>query len=150
MNIGYLASSAAKAYLAAAALTTVEKFYAEFENPDNADGNSADVRQLPCVLCFFSGAQEYPPRTGNYSGELTVRIEGSADDHTAAQLEAIFEEVWAKISTDTIIADLSAAQTGFTAFGFTGGIQQTAQIIDGRIRTKGIILPINCCAKDLT
>ena len=150
MNVGYLASNAAKEYLAAAGLTTVSNFYAEMENPFSADETQNNKRELPCVVCFFGAGQEYPLGTGNYSGELSIRIEANASTQTAAQLEAIFNEVWSKISTDTILDDLSSAGTDFTAFGFTGGIQQTAQVIEGRLRTKAMVLPINCCPSDVS
>jgi hypothetical protein len=153
MNIGLLAANAAKAYLTALspALTTVTNFYSELEDPDNAD-STAKTRLLPCVICFFGGAQEYPIGTGNYSGELSIQVQASADDTTALEFAAIYDEVWSKISTDTILADLGAAGTNLTAFGFTGGIQQTAQTLDQehRLRIKSMILPINCCPSDVS
>lgn len=154
MNVGLLAAQAAKAYLAALnpALTTVTNFYAEVEDPSNSDDTAANTRALPCAICFFGGAQEYPIGTGNYSGELSIQIQASAERTTAAQFAAMYDEVWSKISTDTILADLSAAGTDFTAHGFTGGIQQTPQTFDHErnLRFKAIVLPINCCPSDVS
>jgi hypothetical protein len=154
MNVGYAASKAAKAYLASLNLEKITNFYAEFEDPDNSDGNAANTRTLPCVVCFGGVGEEFPMFTGNYNIELNFKVMVSADDHTAAQLEAKFDEVWAQISTDSILSDLNAAAVDndieFTAFGFTDGIRQTAQTVEddakGRILSKSIILPINCCA----
>jgi hypothetical protein len=148
MNIGLSASQAGVALLQAANLTTVSNFYAEIEDPDNTD-SSAHVRSLPCVVCYFSDATEYPLGTGNYSGTLFFQVEGSADDMTAAEFEAVFDEVFAAISIDTLAADISAAGDDFTCFGLTGGLQQTAQTINGRIRVKSLAVPMNCCALDV-
>jgi hypothetical protein len=154
MNVGYAASKTAKAYLESLDLEAVENFYAEMEDPDNADGNTAHVRELPCVICFGGVGEEFPMFTGNYNIELNFKVMLSADDHTAAQLDAIYDELWEQISTDSILADLNTAAVAngieFTAFGFTEGIHQTAQTVEddakGRILSKSIILPINCCA----
>jgi hypothetical protein len=150
MNIGLKASETAKAYLAGLDLETVENFYAEVEDPSNADDTQANQREYPCVVCYCSAGEEYPQFTGNYNCDLFFRIEASADDHTSAQLDAIFEEIWAQISTDTILSDLTAAGEDFTAIGMTGGVSQTAQSREGRTLVKSIVLPINCCAFDLS
>lgn len=150
MNVGLLASEAAQAFLAAAGLTTVTHFYAEIEDPSSADYSTQNLRSRPCVVCFFNDAKEFPFGTGNYGGELNFRVEGSADDLLVSEFAAIFEEVWGKVYTTTILADLSAAKAGFTALAITDGVRQTAQVIEGRIRTKGLVLPINCCAKDIS
>lgn len=154
MNIGLLATSAAKAYLGALdpALTLVTNFYAEVEDPDVTGENRAKKYEYPCVICFAGAAQEYPIGTGNYSLELTFQIRARSESHTAEQFSELYEEVWAKISTDTILADLSAAADDFTILGPTEGIQQTQQTLDTerRLRIKSIVLPINCCASDLS
>jgi hypothetical protein len=149
VNLSLLAAEAGRAYLVAQNFATVTNFYAEVEDPD-AHENDPAVRDLPCVICTFSQGTEYPMGTGNYSGTLEFRMESSADDQTSAEFLAMFDEVWAKISTDTILADLSAAGTNFTAFGFTSGIEQSALKIENRIRTKSISLPINCCPSDVS
>lgn len=150
MNVGLKASQAAKAYLESLGLETVENIYAEVEDPSNIDQTQSITRELPCVVCFCTVGEEFPMRTGNYNCELNFRVELSADDHTADEVEEIFEEVWSNVSTDTILADLSAGANSFTAFGFTGGIGQTSQTIEGRLRIKGMVLPINCCAADIS
>lgn len=148
MNVGFKASQAAVAILKLATRTTVQQFYAEMEDPNLVDG-TANERTHPCVICYFSDATEYPPFTGNYSGQLNIAVEASADDHTAEQVEAMFDEVWRLFAVDTILADLSAF-AGFTAIGFTGGKQQSQQTIIDRYRRKSLVLPINCCASDIT
>jgi hypothetical protein len=148
MNVGYLAALAMEAYLDAAGLTTVTNVYAEMEDP-TVDEQEV-LADLPCVVISSGGAEEFPQFTGNYNFDLIVRVEASADDHTADEVEAMFDEVFSKVSTDTILADLNAAGDDFTAFGFTGGISQTPQVIEGRIRSKSIILPINACPSDIS
>ncbi len=155
VHIGYVASKSAVAILKAdPPLTSLTNFYSEMEDPDTADGNSNNVRDHPCAICSFESGQEVPMLTGNYNGILVIKVELSADDHTAAQAEQIFSDVFSRFSTDSIIADLSSSEAGFTAFGFWQGIQQTPQTIEGdavkRLRCKSILLPINCCASDFT
>jgi hypothetical protein len=150
MNIGIKASEAGKAYLESLDLETVEHFYAEVEDANNADLTAENERELPCVVCFCTVGEEYPMGTGNYNVDLHFQVEVSADDHTAAEISEIFDEVWENVSTDTILADLSAAGEGFTAFGFNDGIRQSPQEIDGRVRIKSMILSFNCCALDVS
>lgn len=156
VEVGYKAALAAVGILnTAPALTTITKFYAELSDPSSADGTVANTRRRPCVVCHFENAVEFPMFTGNFSGFLVVEVEMYDDDHTAAQKAAILSDVFSRFSTDTILADLSAATTGFTAIGFTGGIQQSPLAVADaqagkRLLSKSIILPINCCAKTLT
>lgn len=150
MNVGLNASLAAKAYLESLGLETVEHIYAEIEDPSNEDQTESNTRELPCVQCLCSVGEEYPMQTGNYNCDLVFQIEFPADDFTAVEAAEVFEEVWSNISTDSILADINAQAAAdeieFTAFGFTGGIQQTQEAVDGRILSKSIILSINCCA----
>ena len=151
MNVGLLASKAAVALLNSAdpALSTVTHFYAEASDPEDTETNSAIVRLHPCAVCYFTDAHEYPALTGNYNGNLTIQIEASADDHTAAQFEAMFDEVWGFIVNDDIITRLSDVGEDFTAHGFWAALGQTDQTVNNRLRQKAIILPINCCPRDI-
>ena len=152
MNAGLKATQAAKAMLEDAdpALTTITNFEAEVEDPNEGDNNNAITSSHPCVRIWASGAQEYPPLSGNYNVELNVMIEVFAARHNAAQVEAMFDEVWAIFSTTTFAADLSAAIDGFHCFGLTGGIQQSSQTSDEDFRRKVMTIPINCCATDIS
>lgn len=154
VEVGYRAALAAVGILnAAPALTTVTHFYAELLDPSNDTENIANSRQHPCVVCNFQNAIEFPMFTGNFSGQLVVTVEMHDDDHTAAEKATILSDVFSRFSTNTILADLSAATSGFTAIGFTGGIQQSPLSVENagrRLLSKSIILPINCCAKTLT
>ena len=150
MNIGLLASNAAKAHLESQGLATVTNFYSEIEDPENADENQNKVRELPCVVCFCAAAQEYPMGTGNYNVTLAFRVEASGDDTTAEEFAAIYDEVWAVVNTDTIITDLNSIGSNFTVFGLTGGVEQSTQTIEERIRIKAMTLPLNCCPRDVS
>ena len=144
MNLGEAASEALVALLRTKSLTTVSKFYAEHNDPDQPDGNTSSVREVPCVACFFLGGDESPPGFGNFNGELHCRIELSADDNTQVQFDAIFSEVWQAIYSPTLLAELNAATNNFTAFGYTAGVSQGNLVVDGRLKYKDMIFPLNC------
>lgn len=150
MNVGLKASQAAKAMLAAADLETVEHFYAEIEDPNDGENNNAEQRQHPCVICWASVGQEYPPFTGNYNIDLNIMVEASADEPMAADFTAMFDEVWSVFSIDTLAEDLTeAAAGGFRCFGLTEGLQQSAMTIEDRHKRKTLVIPMNCCAKTI-
>lgn len=152
MNVGYQASLAVKTLLdeASPAMTTITNFYAEVTDPNEGQPNQPIQIKHPCVRVWFSEGVENPIGTGNYSGQLNIMIEASADDHTAIETEAMFDEVWAFFYTTDILARLSAAIEDFTAHGVTGGVSQTQQDIFERWRRKTMVMPINCCAADIS
>jgi hypothetical protein len=150
MNIGLLASQAGAAYLAALdpALTTVTNFYAQACDPDIE--NVANNRNIPCVFFWASDAKEFPHRSGNFNLALHVRLVSSADDQTEEEFSATCTEVFNAINTDTICADLSAAIDDFHCFGFWDDVQQLDPRFEGRNRIVEMVLPLNCCSRDVS
>ena len=153
MTIGLTAANAAKAFLEAQDLDTDLSFYAEIESAEIEGETTNSHRELPCVICYTSAKQEYPPRSGNFNIQLHLRLIASADDLTAEDFDTLQSAVFSAINTDTIIADLTsasvAASNPFHAFGFWEDVQESNQTIEGRNRAVEMILPINCCAKTI-
>jgi hypothetical protein len=149
VNVTQKASKAAKVFLTLQNLTTVANFYAERENPSDADGNQV-VREIPCVRCFCSQPEEYPPLSGNYKLNLHVLVEASEDDTSDDDFYTMTNEVFAKVHTSSIHTDLSDSLDDFTCFGIAGAVSQSPSVdFQKRLRRQELVVPIYACASDI-
>lgn len=150
MTIGLKAANAGKALLTDQALSLVSHYYAEIEDPDSSDGNTANDKETPCVICYATSIENYPTGTLLSNLNLHFKVVASADDKTSAQFDALYSQVHNTINTASICANLSAVQDDFHANGFWGEVQESDLRTEGRNRVKEIILPINCCPYDVS
>lgn len=144
------ASNAAKALFEGLALTEIEHVYAAIEDPDNGDGTLATEFQTPCVIFWGQNAREHPMGTGNSYVDLHARVYAHANDLTAAEFLALYDEVFSNLYTDSIATDLSAALTDFYCFGVADSVTQTGPRFEGQYRVNEMVLPIYCCPSDIS
>jgi hypothetical protein len=153
MNAELQASRAAKAYFSTLDFDHIGEVRAEIENPDNSDDTAANSITPPCVIFWAQDAREFPMQTGNYYLDLHMRVIGGGE-MTADQFRALFNEATSALHTDTIAEDLSDAldgeEDGFHCFGVAGEVSMAGPRVDGQNRVSEMVLPIYCCALDVS
>lgn len=119
------------------------------------DFNSQDEKQaFPCVSISAEGGEEDGHDSGNFRLGFLVTVKGVADatgtsdnprTNHAAKAAAVFDSLY----SDTLAADLTAAEADFTCFN---SIVRTrsANSVEGRHFETSMVLEFSCCPSDLS
>ena len=108
---------ALRAFLRAQDLGAIENVYKGIEHPTPEEEGAPPVtRKLPCVECVSQTAEAVDEQFLNWLADAEVRVRTNADDATEDEHHQLAANVFNKLTTDTLAADLTAALDDFTAF----------------------------------
>jgi len=82
-------------------------------------GITAEEKTTPRITVTGQGGQETPQASGNFTVPLSIEVRSNANDKTLAEHRALCTTVLGVMSEDDIATQMSAATSGFHAFGFS-------------------------------